>query len=65
VRDFRVTWSKMCEAAKVDILLHDLRRTAVRKMVRSGISKLTAKRGDKADLEDAAEKLQARELGTN
>jgi hypothetical protein len=51
-----------------------------RNMVRAGISKLTAKRisghatdsvidrcdiGDKADLEDPVEKLQARKLGAN
>ena len=80
MKDFRVTWSKMCEAAKVNVLLHDFRRTAARKMVRAGISKLTAKRisghaadsvfdrydiGDKADLQHAAEKLQARKLRAN
>ena len=75
-----MTWGKMCDAAKVKIHLHDFRRTAVRNMIRAGVSKLTAKRisghvtdsvfdrydiGDEADLEDAAEKLQARKLGAN
>lgn len=38
VKDFRVTWSKMCEAAKVSILLHDFRRTAVLEHCEAGIS---------------------------
>ena len=35
VRDFRVGWSKMCKAAKVPILLHDFRRSAIRNMIRA------------------------------
>ena len=31
VLDFRVSWRKMCNAAKVSFLLHDFRRSAVRK----------------------------------
>jgi integrase len=75
VRDFRVAWTKMCDAASVSILLHDFRRTAIRNMIRAGVSKMTAKRisghvtdsvfdrydiGDETDLADAAEKIQAR-----
>src|ERR1700693_3117071 len=30
VLDFRVSWRKMCNAAKVSVLLHDLRSSAVR-----------------------------------
>ena len=40
VLDFRVAWSKMCSAAKVNVLLHDPRRSAVRDMARAGISRM-------------------------
>jgi len=37
VRDFRVAWNQMCKAAKVSVLLHDFRRTAVRNLIRAGV----------------------------
>jgi integrase len=75
VKDFRVAWDKMCEAAKVTIDPHDFRRTAVRNLVRSGVSEKTAMRisghatrsvfdrydiGSEDDLVDAAKKLTER-----
>ena len=42
VRDFRVAWSKMCKAAKVPILLHDFRRSAIRNMIRAGVPEKTS-----------------------
>lgn len=44
VKDFRVAWDKMCEAAKVDIDPHDFRRKAIRTLVRSGVSEKVALR---------------------
>jgi integrase len=38
IRDFRVSWAKACDAAKVpELSFHDLRRSAVRRIVRKGI----------------------------
>ena len=44
VKDFRVSWENMCAAAKVSILLHDFRRTAIRNMIRAGVPEKTAMR---------------------
>jgi len=78
VLDFRSAWKKMCESAKVDINLHDFRRTAVRNLVRSGVSEKTAMKisghvtreifdrydiSSEEDLVDAARKLEYRQIG--
>jgi integrase len=45
IRDFRECWNLSCEAAKLPgLLFHDLRRSAVRRMVRRGVRTLTARR---------------------
>jgi integrase len=37
VREFRKSWAKACEKSGVHKLFHDLRRSAVRDMIRSGV----------------------------
>jgi integrase len=78
VRDFRVAWTKMCQAAKINILLHDFRRSAIRNMIRAGVSEKTAMRisghttraifdrydiESEADITDAAGKIEQRQNG--
>jgi integrase len=75
IQDFDKTWTRACLAAGLPgMLRHDLRRTAVRNMIRSGVPEVVAMRitGHKtravfdrynivsqADLQDAANKISA------
>lgn len=73
VKDFRGTWSALCESANIKVLLHDFRRTAVRNLIRVGVSRGVARRisghetdsissryniTEESDLADAARKLE-------
>ena len=73
IRDFRKSWSSACKAAGLSgMLRHDLRRTAARNLIRSGVPEVVSMRitGHRtrsvldrynivspADLQDAARKM--------
>jgi integrase len=80
VSDFRVTWTKVTVAAGFpDLLVHDLRRSALKRMIRRGIPQTTAMKisghrtesvfrryaivGEE-DLRDAARKLEPERIDT-
>jgi hypothetical protein len=78
VLDFRTAWGNMSSAAGVSVLLHDFRRTAVRNMIRAGVSRDVAKKisghatdsifsryniTNENDLSEAAAKIEARKIG--
>jgi integrase len=79
VNDFRRSWRTIAKNAGLPgTLLHDMRRSAIRNMMRAGISKSVAKRisghstdsvfdrydiGNDDDLIDAAQKIEARKSG--
>jgi integrase len=79
VQDFRRTWRTLAKKAGFPgLLLHDMRRSAIRNMMRAGVSKTVAKKisghatdsvfdrydiSDEADLADAAQKIEARKNG--
>ena len=45
VKDFRVAWAKLVKAAGLsELLFHDLRRSAVRNMIRRGVPQVVAQR---------------------
>jgi integrase len=79
VTDFRRTWHTLAKKAGFPgLLLHDMRRSAIRNMMRGGISKTVAKKisghttdsvfdrydiTDETDLVEAAQKIEARRNG--
>ena len=79
VNDFRRSWRTIAKKAGFPgLLIHDMRRSAIRNMMRAGISKTVAKRisghstdsvfdrydiSDETDLAEAAQKLEARKNG--
>ena len=74
LRNIYKVWNRVAEETGVNLLLHDLRRTGARNLIRAGVSEAVAMRitghktravfdryniGDERDLHDAAEKLNA------